>query len=67
MINKYTGWNCKDCEGKGFIFSPNQGQNHYDIESIKHCKICEKFKNDDEAQDFTEEYYYRIDQSILDI
>tara|TARA_R110000765_G_scaffold300819_1_gene395349 strand:+ start:214 stop:408 length:195 start_codon:yes stop_codon:yes gene_type:complete len=64
MINKYTGWNCKDCEGKGFILPKIEID---DIEFVKRCKICQKFKNDDEAQDFTEEYCYRIDQSILDI
>ena len=64
MKNKYTGWECEDCEGKGFILPVIETD---DIESVKRCNSCQKFNDDDEARDFTEEYYYRVDQIKYDL
>tara|TARA_R100001086_G_scaffold60070_1_gene27679 strand:+ start:2510 stop:2704 length:195 start_codon:yes stop_codon:yes gene_type:complete len=64
MINKFTGWECKFCEGKGFILPKIEIDN---IESVKRCCSCQKFNDDEEARDFTEEYYYRIDQIKYDL
>lgn len=64
MKNRYTGWECEDCEGKGFLFVLAK---YDDIESVERCDTCQKFNNDDEAREFTEEYYYRVDQVIYDL
>lgn len=64
MKNKYTGWECPNCNGKGFIEPIIESD---DVESVKRCNSCQKFKDDNEARDFTEEYGYRIEQDLYDL